>query len=270
MSILLSTYWKEGIVFSADRNATIIYKTRRGPGQYVEVGHLAKVIAWPKKRAVVGFIGLGELAGLRIDEWMRQFIAQTRDYGDIDLLAQELCDLIQEDFNYDHPSGTDIRHAGLIVHLGGFKYYDAVLVPVMHLVTNVPGLKERGGYPDATRDFTVSDQIPGVMKQWGVDYPPGVRDKILEIDKRGDFLWFNNGYMYPAFNAFKGALWQVLQVLRKEAMLPPDPTTIQDRIAFSEMAVRVFGLSFEHHFLPEERVVGGGADSDWIRWPKRH
>ena len=68
----------------------------------------------------VGFIGLGELAGLRIDEWMRQFIAQTRDYGDIDLLAQELCDLIQEDFNYDHPSGTDIRHAGLIVHLGGF------------------------------------------------------------------------------------------------------------------------------------------------------
>lgn len=105
------------------------------------------------------------------------------------------------------------------------------------------------------------------MKEWGVQYPSSVRDKIAEIEERGDFLWINNGYLHPGFNAFKGALCHTLKMLRKEAMLPPD-VTMKDRIAFSEMAVRVFGLFFEHHFLPEERVVGGGADTEWMLWPQ--
>lgn len=52
-----------------------------------------------------------------------------------------------------------------------------------------------------------------------------------------------------------------------EQAMSPERATMTDRIAFSEMAVRVFGLFFEHHFLPEERVVGGGVDTHWIPWP---
>ncbi|MBK7181194.1 MAG: hypothetical protein IPH82_29110 [Chloroflexi bacterium] len=37
-----------------------------------------------------GFVGLGVLAGLTPDEWMRVFIANTRNFNDINLLAQEL------------------------------------------------------------------------------------------------------------------------------------------------------------------------------------
>lgn len=266
MSILLSTYWRDGIVFSADRNATVVYKTGPVVGQYVEVGSVTKVLPWPHRRALVGFIGLASLAGLRMDEWMRQFISASRDFESIDYVAEDLRGLLQADFDKDHPPGSDVRHAGAIVHLGGYKSQENTTVPVAYIITNIGGLLPRGVYPDATRQFTVADQLPGVMEKWKAAYPSGVRDKIAAIEDRGDFLWWNNGYMYPAFNALKGSLWETLRVLRQEAMLP-STATMKDRVAFSEMAVRVFGLFFEHHFLPEQRAVGGGADTAWIPWP---
>jgi len=271
MSILLSTYWKDGIVFSADRNATIVYETGATVRRYVEVGAVTKVLSWPHRRALVGFIGLGRLAGLRIDEWVRQFIAANRDFQSIDQVAEDLRGLLQSDFHKDYPPGTDVRRAGAIVHLGGYKAHEGVVVPVAYVITNIPGLLPRllPGclYPDATREFTVSDQLPAVMEKWGAAYPSGVREKIAAIEDRGDFLWWNNGYMYPAFNLFKGSLWATLKDLRQEAMLP-ETTTMKDRVAFSELAVAVFGLFFEHYFLPQERAVGGGADTEWIPWPE--
>jgi hypothetical protein len=266
MSILISTYWRDGIVFSADRNATVVYERGAVVAQHVEVGSVTKVLSWPHQRALVGFIGLGVLAGLRMDEWMRQFISANRDFDSIDRLAEDLRGMLQADFDKDHPPGTDVRRAGAIVHLGGYKSKDDIIVPVAYIITNIGGLLPEGVYPDATRQFTVADQLPAVMEKWKGAYPSGVRDKIAAIEDRGDFLWWNNGYMYPAFNAFKGSLWDTLERLRQEAMLP-STVTMKDRVAFCEMAVRVFGLFFEHHFLPPARAVGGGADTAWIPWP---
>jgi hypothetical protein len=272
MSILLSSYWRDGIVFSADRNATIIYNTGSVVGQYVEVGAITKVLSWPHRTALVGFIGLGQLAGLRIDEWMRRFVSVNRDFESIDDVAQDLRGLLQADFDKDYPPGADVRRTGAIVHLGGYRSDGGIIVPVAYLITNIPGLLPgplaQGLYPDATRRFTISDQLPAVMVKWGAAYPSGVREKIGAIEDRGDFLWWNNGYMYPAFNVFKGSLWDALSVLRREAMLPAG-ATMKDHVAFSEMAVRVFGLFFEQYVLPEERAVGGGADTEWIPWPER-
>jgi len=272
MSILLCTYWRDGIVLSADRNATIVFETEGDPAQYVEVGSTTKVLAWPRKRALVGYVGLGQLAGLRIDEWMRQFIARTRDFGSIDALAQDLRELLQEDFDGDYPSGVDVGRAGAIVQLAGFKRHEGITVPVSYVISNIPGLEpgvlfSRGVYPGAERHFTVSDHIPQVMQFWEAAYPQGVRDKIVEIEETGDFLWFNAGYMYPAFNAFKGALWDALKVLRQRSLLPAG-TPMSDQIAFSEMAVRIFGVFFEHYFLPHGRAVGGGVDTEWMLWPE--
>ncbi len=269
MSILLCTYWTDGIVFSADRNATVAYETEEGEAQYVETGSFTKVLAWPTSRALAGFVGLGELADLRMDEWMRQFIAKTRDFDSIDTLAGDLRDLIQDDFDDDYPDGADVRRRGAIVRLGGFRRHEDIFVPVNYVITNIPNIPglRSGVYPYATSRFTMTDQIHWSMNAWGVEYPTGVRDKIIEIEQRGDLLWINNGYMHPAFNAFKGALWHTLKVLRREAMLSPD-VTMKDRIAYSEMSVRVFGLFFEHHLLPHERAVGGGADTGWIPWPE--
>jgi hypothetical protein len=159
VSILLRTYWKDGIVFSADRNATVAFETGRGPLKDVEVGRFTKVLTWPGKRALIGFVGVGQLAGLRIDEWMRQFIAKTRDFERIATGADELRDLIQEDRDNDYPIGANVQHKGFIVHLGGFRRHEGTLVPVNHVVTNTPGIPglQSGVYPDATRDFSMTD-----------------------------------------------------------------------------------------------------------------
>ncbi len=272
MSILLSTYWSDGIVLCADRNATVVYETEGDLAQYVEVGRTTKVLAWPRKAALVGYVGLGQLAGLEIDEWMRQFVAGTRDFESIDALAQDLRQLLQQDFDGDYPSGVDVGHAGAIVQLAGFKRHEGVMVPVSYVITNIPALEprvlfSRGVYPPAERHFAVSDHIPQVMQAWGAAYPQGVRDKIVEIEQTGDFLWFNVGYMYPAFSAFKGALWDALKVLREQSLLPAG-SPMSDQVAFSKMAVRIFGVFFEHYFLPQGRAVGGGVDTEWMPWPE--
>jgi len=107
MSILLSGYYPEGIVFVADKNATIYYGSALGNRKYVEP-IVTKVLSWPRQNAVVGFVGLGSLAGLPLDEWMRGFIASTRDFKDINRLAKKLKDTIQKDFGKDYPEGTDV------------------------------------------------------------------------------------------------------------------------------------------------------------------
>lgn len=73
MSILLSAYYPEGIVFAADKNAAIHYKTRAGRRKFV--GPTAtKVLSWPYRKAIVRFVGLGKLADLTLDQWMWIFI----------------------------------------------------------------------------------------------------------------------------------------------------------------------------------------------------
>lgn len=151
MSILLSAYFPEGIVFAADKNVTLLYPS----GRDVEVGIATKVIPWTHQRAVVGFCGLGCLAGLSMDEWMRQFAAETRDFDDLATLAKQLRDRIQYDFDNTYPEGIDIRELGLIVHLGGFRYENGIAAPAMFYISNVPGFdKETGEYDTAVRHFS--------------------------------------------------------------------------------------------------------------------
>jgi len=66
MSILLSGYYPEGIVFAADKNATITYVRSSGQKRHVEPT-ATKVLSWPYRKAVVGFVGLGTLVGLELD-----------------------------------------------------------------------------------------------------------------------------------------------------------------------------------------------------------
>ena len=116
MSILLSAYYPEGMVFVADKNATITYE---GLGRKHVEPTATKALAWPFQKAIVGFVGLGRLAGgLTMDEWMRVFIAETREFDDIDKAANKLRDRIQEDFDeYWTPSAPVERHQPRVPHL---------------------------------------------------------------------------------------------------------------------------------------------------------
>jgi hypothetical protein len=267
VSILLSAYFPEGIVFAADKNVTMLYSLRGGVAQEVEVGIATKVIPWANRRAVVGFAGLGQLAGLPMWEWMRQFAAQTRDFEDLTVLARDLREAIQRDFGQDHSDTVDTELPGLIVHLGGFKRQSGVVVPAMYYIANVRGFDECGKYESARRNFNEpSDELAPALARVGVDE---FRGWLEQKYRRGGLLWFNNGLYFQAFNALKSALWQALTAIRTSPcnFLALNPT-LDDRIAYCRMAVELFGSFFQHHFVPSHRGVGGGVDVEWVVWPE--
>ena len=269
MSILLSAYYPEGIVFVADKNATISYSSLQEKKRYVEPT-ATKVLSWPRQKAIVGFVGLGELAGLPLYEWMRVFIASTRDFKDIARLAKKLKNAVQKDFQKDHPDGTDVSESQLIIHLGGFTKKQGVHVPVMYHIWNHGGIDANtGSYPLGERQFRISEDVKGCFENWPNpnDYPKRVRDRLQNMINERRYFWFNNGANIGAFNVFKDFIWHALQIIQ-DAGFATKYKGLGARVAFCKMAVEVFGVYFTHHFFPEDRAVGGGVDVAFIPWPK--
>lgn len=267
MSILLSAYFPEGIVFAADKNVTLLYLIPDGIDRDVEVGAATKVIPWARRRAVVGYCGLGHLAGLTVEEWMRQFAAQTRDFDDLATVATQMRELIQRDFDRDYPEGANIDRAGLIVHLGGFRYEDGIAVPAMYLVSNVPGFDESGKYGKPRRQFHgPSDELHTKISNVGVK---NFRSWLEQHYREGNLVWFNNGLLFPAFNVIKEGLWRILIALRNWEYTPlPKMPSLEDRVAYCKMSIELFDSFFRHHFQPRYRSVGGGVDAEWVPWPE--
>lgn len=263
MSILLSVYFREGIVFAADKNATLVYPSGITD---VEVGKFTKVLAWPYRKAVVGWCGLGCLAGFPTDDRLRLFIAAHREFDDLDRLAEDLTASIQADFDKDHPSNPPPDGSGLIIHLGGYKLVDGHTVPAMYHIHNV-STDGKGGYGPPIRLFQRSEDVKREFDRWGPsDYPGRTRERLGEmLDQRDHSLWFNNGAGYPIFNVLKGYLWAGLSHLRKAGYLPAPSLASWD--AYCRMAVNLYGSWYEEHHLPQHRAVGGGFDSVSIPWP---
>ena len=269
MSILLSAYYPEGIVFVADKNATISHIPSMGSKRYVEAT-ATKVLSWPRQKAIIGFVGLGMLAGLPLYEWMRVFIASTRNFKDIAKLAYKLKDAIQQDFQIDYPDGTDISDCQLIIHLGGFIKKQGVHVPVMFHIWNHAGIDTKTGrYPPGERRFNISEDVKGSFETWPNpdDYPKRVRNRLQNMIDERRYFWFNNGAYIGAFNVFKDFIWQALQLIQ-DAGFAKRYKEIGARVAFCKMAVEVFGAYFTHHYFPEDRLVGGGIDVAYIPWPE--
>jgi len=268
MSILLSAYYPEGIVFAADKNATITYRTPSGEGQYVEPT-ATKVLSWPRRRAIVGFVGLGTLADYTLDEWMRIFIAGTRDFVDIYALAYQLKDHIQNDFEKDFSPDADLTNAQLVIHLGGFAKKNDLFVPVMFHIWNHGDINpQTGEYPPGERSFQISEDVEEGFRGWPnpQDYPVRVRDRLQNMIDQRRYFWFNNGANLGAFLVFRDFIWQALHTIQ-DAGFGPRFVGLGARVAFCKMAVEVFGSYFTQHYLPEERVVGGGVDVAYIPWP---
>jgi hypothetical protein len=267
VSVLLSAYYPEGIVFAADKNATITYI----PSGIKHVEPTAtKVLSWPFQKAIVGFVGLGRLAGrLMMDEWMRIFIAETRELDDIDRVAHRLRDRVQEDFDKDYPAPADTRDKHLVIHFGGFAARNGIQTPVMYHIWNHGDIDLVTGYPPADRNFRISEDIERDFRAQtkSSNYPAGVRDWLTSKINVGEYHWYNNGANLAAFNTFKNVIWRSLRALQ-DAGFAPSSSGSNQGISFCKMAVEVFGSFFTHYFPPEEQAVGGGVDVAYILWPK--
>jgi hypothetical protein len=152
--------------------------------------------------------------------------------------------------------------------LGGFALRRGYATPVLYHIWNHREIKADGCYPEAERDFRLEDDVEAGFKRWPMpeDYPERVRKRLENMVKEKRFLWFNNGANFAAFNIFKAAIWNALNVVQDEGLAPRFPG-LDQRIAYCKMAVDVFGSFFTYHFPPEYRVVGGGVDAAYIPWP---
>lgn len=269
MSILLSVYYPEGIVYVADKNITVMTEKESKSIKYVESTG-TKVLSWPRKRAIVGYVGIARLAGYPLDEWLRIFIAETRDFKDIKKLAKKLKNRIEYDFNEDFQN-EEVDDKQLIIHLGGFTKVKDVYVPVLYHIWNYTGKvdSKTGKYPIGERIFKLSEDVEPIVKkslQPG-DYPQKAREKLQSMVDQGHYLWFNNGYNLGAFNVFKDVVWGALHIIKANGFAL-NTSGIIDRVAFCRMAVELFGSYFTYNNFPEDRVVGGGSDAVYIPWPE--
>lgn len=270
MSILLSAYYPEGIVYVSDKNITLEMEATNGKKRYVEPTG-TKVLSWPNNKAIIGYVGLASLASLTLEEYLRIFIAGTRDFSDIEQLANQLREQIQIDFSNDFAT-NEVDDKQLIIHLGGFTKKENVYVPVLYHIWNYTGIidPQTGQYPPGERVFKVGEDVEATFRGRPnpEDYPLKVRERLQNLVDNGNYLWFNNGYKLGAFNLFKDVLWQTLRILQNTPFaIDTSVPTINARVAFCRMAVELFGSYFTYHKYPEDRAVGGGSDAVYIPWP---
>lgn len=281
MSILLSAYFPEGIVFVADKN-----HPRTGPdaGPNDSRTSGANVLAWPNKKAIVGYYGLARLAGFPLDEWLRIFIAFNRDFSDIGRLAGQLRDQLQTDYCADVLSGAVVDQP-LSLHLGGFVQKENVFgqkengfaqkengfVPVLYQIWNYPGACEppSGSYPPGGSNFRLEQALAASFQSGAnpPESPAQVRERLQALVDDRRYVWFSHGDNLSAFNAFRDALVTSLHSLQDEGFISP-AQDIKARVAFCRMAVDLFGSYFLYHQFPEERGMGGNSEAVYIPWPE--
>jgi hypothetical protein len=82
MSILVVQLVREGLLFGADRNITTTVRLGTGPqGTVIASGQAPrpKVLKWPNRPVVVGYVGRARIAGRYTDEWLYDFIGRNLD-----------------------------------------------------------------------------------------------------------------------------------------------------------------------------------------------
>ena len=119
MSVLLIEIVPQGVIFGADRNIT--HSIEKNRGLVIEIrgqSQRAKVLRWPNRKALVGYIGAAEIGGLPTDEWLYDFIGEHLTFGSLETLARTISKELQEQRYLDERGGAAER---LIVHLAGFE-----------------------------------------------------------------------------------------------------------------------------------------------------
>jgi hypothetical protein len=259
VSILVVHLVPEGQLFAADRNITATLPQRDG---YLLRGQTQrpKVIKWPNRDAIIGYVGEGRVGDLATDEWLYRFIGRNLDYPDFATLGEAL--------------GTELQaawcegqlEAELIVHLGGFEREEGEWSPRIWFIHNTAGLDDYG--PILGTRFVWSNEIPREP------YFPDMTGDAIRADIRqrvssGGLFSFRQGYDLAAFNTIDEALRVAMLriVLGHPLRLHPFPTTLDEWSKHLRMAVLGYSAYFGAFYAPFEQYVGGGADVVAVPWP---
>jgi hypothetical protein len=265
VSIMVVQLVAEGILFATDRNIT----TTLSGADTTMIGQSQrpKVLKWPNREVIVGFVGLGKLEDKPTDLWLYDFIGAHLDESEsLCELALALEDRLEFAFRNEDPD--DVPE--LIIHLGAFVERDGEWVPEVWFIRNPHAMNEAGEYTDVSLDFDATEELATPARFAGMSGNE-IRERVRAMADRNQPFWFHQGYDLGTFNILEGAARAGLSAIidhHKHAWrLHRKPTTIEEWARHVRMSVLVYGAYFGAFYEPYEQYVGGGADVVWAEWP---
>src|SRR3954468_2715342 len=130
MSIFVAELVADGIVFAADKNITWTTQDRNGQpiASVQDLG--AKILRWPKRKALLGYVGRAEVAGKTMHDWLYDFMGDHVRFDDPAAVANDLRERLQAEIG-----GPDQPES--IVQFATFARRGKHIVPEYWHVTNV-------------------------------------------------------------------------------------------------------------------------------------
>lgn len=268
MSILVVEVVPGGIILGADRNITIReVPPDFGEGlQKVTIGQSQrpKVLKWPNKKALVGYVDEAEIGGMPTDEWLYEYIGNNMEFTCFKALANDLADKVQTQLSKDRD--TRVAMPGhLLIHLAGFEKRESECVPVVWTIRNDSQFED-GEYLDIKSEFQRGESFLSHFGLAGLS-PKQIRDVVREQASENQPLGFRQGVDLPIFNALEVSLrgaYVLLSHTRPENFVPQ---TLREWEQHVRMTVLTYGAFFQAFRKPGEQFVGGGADTVCLEWP---
>jgi hypothetical protein len=254
VSILLVQLVPEGLLFGADRNVT----TTVQQGAVIASGQAPrpKVLKWPNRQIVVGYVGRAEVAGEHTDEWLYDFIGRNLD-TDLRQLAHELKSKLEFDLR------GQIDAEPMILHLGGFVEDAGQWKPQVWYIRNSTAT---AGYQNIAAEFDVSEEI---RVYFAGKTGNEIQAQVEQLVQAWRPFWFHQGYDLDTFNMLEQVLRAGMRAIIQNhpAHRHRFPDSLQEWSKHLRMAILAYGAYFGAFYEPFEQYVGGGADVVWAAWP---
>jgi hypothetical protein len=263
MSILIVQVLPQGIVFGADRNITEtrVFSDSSGKSLTVFLGQSQrpKVLRWPNRKALVGYVGAATIGEMPTDEWLYEYIGDHLEFLSFESLAHELSDKVQKQRAIDEgPRDPE----ALIIHLAGFQERDSQRVPVVWYIRN-PQKMENGQYVDIRKEFLCTEEFWGYFPNVS---PREIRAHLKMLAEQNEPFWFHQGLDLGTFNTLDRFLRGAFRLLYE---VHPDhsfPQSLHEWEQHLKMTVLTYGAYYQAFRGPGEQYVGGGADTVSLDW----
>jgi hypothetical protein len=258
VSILVVQLVSEGLLFGADRNITTQLTKRDGSTEIIvsAQSQRPKVLKWPNRDVIVGYVGEGIVEGHPTDDWLYAFIGRNLDSPDLETVAQKLnaeLDALYQARDFAGP---------MLLHLGGFEDVAGIWTPRVFFIRNTTALNEDGTYEVGPR-FECSEEL-GQPHYYGGK----TGDEIRQLLRETTFS-FRQGYDLGSFGVFAEAFHEAVRaiILTHPGQPHPIPTTLDEWRKHVALAIHGYGAYFAAFYPPFEQYVGGGADVVSVAWP---
>jgi hypothetical protein len=253
MSILVVEVLSEGLIFGADRNITSTYPD----GRTSQEDRRPKVLKWPDKNHLFGFVGVAEIGGKPMHEWLETLTEEFKTKTSLKEISNHLNTKVQEQLS----KGS--KTSPLIIHIGGFEKKDGYWIPQVWFVRNVYGVGHFG-YLDFRNEFSCGDAFIEHFK----DIHPSEIRKVLKVKaKKLQPFWFHQGIDLFTFNVLQDAIKSSFKLLCENHPEHDIPRTLDEWSKHVRMQVLMYGAYYEAFHEKGKQYVGGGVDIVSLPWP---